>query len=413
MPDPIAFRKAIENELKRNLLPFWRERIIDNERGGFIAEMANNGTVRDDAPRGLILHSRLLWAFSALYRRLGDEIDLELARRAFECLESDFRDREHGGYFWRIGVDGQALDRSKKIYGQAFCVYALSEFHRATQETLALDRARHLYSLIEDHAHDAIHGGYIETRAADWSVSEDLRLSDKDMDAAKSMNTHLHVLEAFTNLYRVWPDSGVATRLRELLGLFGRHILDLSGGTHHGHLSHFFDEAWNPLSDTHTYGHDIESAWLLSKAAEALDSNDLEATIRLWVIELARTTLAQGVDPDGGLAYEGRNGTVVNPDRDWWCQAEAVVGFWHVYQLTGEPAFAEAAKKVWDFIDRHQVDRNHGEWFWRIRPDGSVDETEPKVSEWKGPYHSVRMCLEMLRRLDECHDGSRDEPAGL
>ncbi len=398
-----TLRAEIASELEGNLLPFWRERSVDNAHGGFVAEMASDGTVREGTPRGLILNSRLLWTFAALYRRLGQERDLELARHAFDVLESGFRDRENGGYFWQVDVDGRALDRSKKIYGQAFCTYAFSEFSLATGEPEPLAAARELFHLIERHAHDSENGGYIEARAADWSAASDLRLSAKDMDTAKSMNTHLHLLEAYTNLYRAWPDSTVATRLDELIGIFGRHIITRDADDRH--LQHFFDEAWNPCSDTRIYGHDIEAAWLLSEATEVLGDKELEATVRLWAIELARTTLVQAIDADGGLAFEGRGGEVVNADRDWWCQAEAVVGFWHVFELTGEPAFADAAVRIWRFIDRHLVDRNRGEWFWRVRADGTVDENEPKVSEWKGPYHTVRMCLEMARRLGDNANG--------
>jgi mannobiose 2-epimerase len=394
-----GLRKSIKRELCENLLPFWRDRSVDLDRGGFIAEMANDGTVHEDAPRGLILNSRLLWTFSALYRRLGDQRDLELARRAFEYLESNFMDREHGGYYWRLDADGQPVERSKKIYGHAFCVYALSELHLATGDASALQAAREIYDLIERHARDPHSGGYIEARAADWSEAADLRLSDRDMDEAKSMNTHLHILEAYTNLYRAWPDRGLASRLDELITIFGRHIISREPGG--WHLHHFFDEKWNLRSDTRTYGHDIEAAWLLGEAAEVLDDPELEASVRLWAMELARSTLVQAIDSDGGLTYEGRHGKVINPHRDWWCQAEAVVGFWHVHELTGDPAFAEAAVNCWHFIRNHQVDRSHGEWFWRVMADSSIDETEPKVSEWKGPYHNVRMCLEMMRRLNE------------
>jgi mannobiose 2-epimerase len=359
--------------------------------------MTNDGTVPEDAPRGLILYSRLLWTFAALYRYLGDERDFDLARRAHEVLESDFQDRENGGYVWRVDANGRVLDPSKKTYGQAFCIYALSEYALATGEPEALETARELFQLIERHAYDAGFGGYIEARAADWSAASDLRLSERDMDVAKSMNTHLHLLEAYTNLYRTWPDAAVASRLEELITIFGRRII--SRNAEDRHLHHFFGEEWDLRSDTRTFGHGIEAAWLLSEAAGVLGDEDLAATVRLWAIELARSTLAQAVDADGGLAYEGRSGEVTNSDRDWWCQAEAVVGFWHAYALTGETAFADAAAACWQFIDRHLVDRVHGEWFWRVRADGTIDEAQPKVSEWKGPYHTVRMCLEMMRRL--------------
>jgi mannobiose 2-epimerase len=395
--DQSALRDAIARELETNLLPFWRERSLDHRRGGFIAEMASDGSVRDDAPRGLILNARLLWTFSALFRELGDERDLALARRAFEVLEGRFRDREHGGYFWRIDAGGRPLDRSKKTYGQAFALYALAEHFRATSEPAALDAADELVELIDRHAHDHRFGGWIEARAADWSSAADLRLSDKDMDVAKSMNTHLHLLEAFTNLHRARPSGDTAERLTELLTIFDRHIL--GPDSHHRHLRPFFDEQWGLRSDSYTFGHDIEAAWLLSEAAEVLGDPEAEAATGAWAVELARAVLAQGLDADGGLAYEGRGGAVINHDHDWWCQAEAVVGFWHAFSLTGERTFAEAAAASWRFIDRYFVDRIHGEWFWRVRDDGTVDLAEPKVSEWKCPYHSIRMCLEMTRRL--------------
>ncbi len=402
-----ALRAAIEDELRGNLLPFWRQRSVDAARGGFIAEMAGDGSLRQGAAKGLILNARLLWTFAALFRRLGEDRDLELARRAADYLAARFRDREHGGYRWRVDPEGRPLDDVKKVYGQAFCVYALSELHLATGEAEPLAAARRLWELVEGQAHDARHGGYVEALAADWSAAADLRLSVRDMAAAKSMNTHLHLLEAWTNLYRAWPDAAVAARLRELIGLFERQILDRGPGPRAGHLHHFFDERWQVLSETYTYGHDIEAAWLLGEAAEVLGDGGLQQAVKGWSVEMARAVLAEGLDGDGGLACEGRDGRVIDAGREWWCQAEAVVGFWHACELTGEAAFAEAAERVWRFIQEKVVDRQGGEWFWRLRPDGSVDTAEPKVSEWKGPYHNTRMCLEMMRRIGGDADGQR------
>lgn len=404
--DAVALRQAIEGELRSNLLPFWREKSLDHVWGGFIAEMANDGTVRGDAAKGLVLNARLLWTFAALYRQLGDPRDLELARRAHEYLEAKFRDREHGGYVWRVDPDGRVLDRSKKVYGEAFCIYALSEYHLATGDGGALEAARRVYELVERHARDRRYGGYIESRAPDWSATNQLRLSDGDMNEAKSMNTHLHLLEAYTNLYRAWPDAGLAARLRELVDLFGRHILEGGSRPGSGHLRHFFDERWNVRSETYTYGHDIEASWLLDEAAEVLGDERLTAKVRQLGIEIARAVLSEALGADGGLAYEGRDGHVIDSRRDWWCQAEAVVGFWHAFALMGEERFSEAAARVWAFIGRRVVDRVNGDWFWRVRADGSVDPVQPKVSEWKCPYHSVRMCLEMMRRLGKAANGT-------
>lgn len=404
--DELGLREAVETELEENLLPFWRQRSVDPvdpNGGGFIAEMANDGTLRADAPNGLILNARLLWTFSSLFEARGDSRDLALARRAHDFLETSFRDRDNGGYLWRIDPSGRPLDGTKKIYGQAFAIYALAAYSAATSDVAAFEAARAMYQLIEDDAHDDKWGGYIEACAEDWSPAEELRLSDKDMDAAKSMNTHLHVLEAYTGLYRAWPDApdaekaSVTARLRELIELFGRHILDRRTG----HLHHFFDENWTVLSDSYTYGHDIEATWLLCEAAEALGDAEVTAAVEEWAVEIARAVADEAIDEDGGLAYEGRDGAVIDPNREWWCQAEAVVGFRQAYRLTGNEEFSDAALRIWEFIARWMVDREGGEWFWRVFPDGTIDEGEPKVSEWKGPYHNVRMCLEILRRIDD------------
>jgi mannobiose 2-epimerase len=394
--DRRKLRKSIEQELRGNLLPFWRERSLDHGRGGFIAEMTNNGTLREDAPKGLILNARLLWTFSALYRELGDKRDLDLARRAYEYLQEHFLDPDYGGYLWRVDRDGQPLEVVKKVYGQAFCVYALSEYHRGTGDADALRSAAETCNLIELHAHDARFGGYVEVLGADWSPAEDLRLSDKDMNVAKSMNNHLHLLEAYTTLHSVWPNPVVAARLRELICIFHERILNPNG-----HFDLFFDEQWKVRSDSYTSGHDIEGAWLLCEAAAELGDKELEAQVSRRAVEVAGAVYREALDKEGGLVYEGRDGKVIDSSREWWPQAEAMVGFWHAYRLTKEAAFAEAVARLWAFIEWRIVDRVHGEWFWRVRADGSVDEREPKVSEWKDPYHATRMCLEMMRALEE------------
>jgi mannobiose 2-epimerase len=404
--DPLTLRDAIEGELQSNLLPFWRERSLDRVHGGFIAEMASDGGVRGDAAKGLVLNARLLWTFSTLYRQLGEGRDLELARRAYEVLERSFRDREHGGYVWRVDPEGRPLDRSKKIYGQAFCIYALCEYDLATGDNGALEEARRVYELIEDHARDLANGGYIESRAPDWTATAELRLSDSDMNAPKSMNTHLHLLEAYTNLFRAWPEAGLAARVRELIDVFGDRILERGGRPGSGHLRHFFGEGWEVRSDTYTYGHDIEASWLLGEAAEVLGDARRASDVRRWGVETAEAVLDEALAVGGGLAYEGRRGEVIDARRDWWCQAEAVIGFWHAFSVTGEARFAEAAARVWDFIARELVDRVHGEWIWGVRADGSVNPGQPKVSEWKCPYHGVRMCLEMMRRLANSGQGA-------
>ncbi|MBP7933019.1 MAG: AGE family epimerase/isomerase [Phycisphaerae bacterium] len=391
-----ALAADIRRELLGNILPFWRLRTVDERHGGFIAEMSNDLQVSEAAAKGLILNARILWAFAAASRRLGQPEDRRLARRACDYLEQHLFDPEYGGYFWELEPDHRVRDDKKKIYGQAFCLYALSEYHLAFGEPQALHRAIDGFTRIEAGSHDPRNGGYLEVVNRDWTPCPDMRLSHKDMNAAKSMNNHLHLLEGYTNLYRVWPDATLALRLRELIDLFANRILNAD----QTHFQHFFDIYWRPLSDTYTFGHDIEGSWLLCEAAKVLGDERLLADVRATAVRLARAVLSEGLDHDGGLLYEGRDGQIIDANKEWWPQSEAVVGFYNAWQLTGEPPFREAAARCWQFIQDKIVDHRYGEWFWRVSRTGVPDLSMPKVSIWKCPYHNGRCCLEMLERLE-------------
>ena len=367
---------------------------MDERRGGFIGQMSNDLHVQDDAPKGLILNARILWTFSAAYAYTQDETDRTLARRAYDYLKNHFLDKEHGGYFWELHPNGTVLDDKKKVYGEAFCLYALAEYYRVFGEAQALEQAAHVFDLIEAHAHDDQYGGYFEVMSRDWQPCEDMRLSDKDMNEKKSMNNHLHILEGYTHLLRVWPDWHLADRLRELIDLFRGHIVN----ARQTHLQHFFDEQWIPRSDSYTFGHDIEGSWLLYEAAQTLSDQCLMMEVRSLAVRIARAVLTEGLDADGGLCYEGRDGRIINSNKEWWPQAEAVVGFYNAWQLTEDDAFLQAAQRCWQFIQDHVVDHRYGEWFWCIRPDGTPDPHQPKVSPWKCPYHNGRCCLEIIHR---------------
>jgi mannobiose 2-epimerase len=447
-PSDKELAASARRELLEDILPFWRRHTVDERRGGFIGQMSNDLHIQDDAPKGLILNARILWTFSAAYAYTQDDQDGALARRAYEYLTDHFLDREHGGYFWELDPGGTVRDDKKKIYGEAFCIYALSEYFRVFHEPAALQQAMAVFDLIEAHARDAQYGGYFEVMSRDWQPGEDMRLSDKDMNEKKSMNNHLHVLEGYTNLLRVLPWRGrpglalrvegvgtpnaihrvwepfpssnrgqdardtqgqdaLATSLRGLIDIFQRHILNAE----QTHLQHFFDDAWAPKSDSYTFGHDIEASWLLCEAAEGLGDQRLMTEVQNVALRIARTALAAGLDADGGLFYEGREGRIINPNKEWWPQAEAVVGFYNAWQLTGEDAFREAAVRCWQFIQNRVVDHEHGEWFWCIRPDGTPDPAVPKVSFWKGPYHNGRCCLELIRRCSTPAPGGDSSPA--
>ena len=391
-----ALAAAARRELLEDILPFWRERTVDAERGGFIAEMSNDLQIRPEAGKGLILNARILWTFSATARFSNDQADRALAQRAYDYLIEHFLDRDHGGYYWELDPAGVVVDVTKKIYGQAFCVYALCEYHRAFDDPAALQHAIDVFRLIESRSRDPVHGGYGEALSRDWQPIEDVRLSDKDLNERKSMNTHLHVLEGYTNLYRVWPDAQLRALLMELIAVFFTHIIDHQ--TNHFH--HFFDEEWRPRSDSYTFGHDIEGSWLLCEAAEATEHEPTIATVRKSALEIAHCVLEEAVDADGGLYYEGRSLRIIDSNKEWWPQAEAVVGFLNAYEISKEEIFLQAALRCWDFIDRRIIDRVHGEWFWRVDRHGNPDPNEPKVSMWKCPYHNGRACLEIIRRAE-------------
>ncbi len=389
--------RRVHAHLFDHILPFWCGPAVDHERGGWMAWLANDLKPDRTQPKGLIVHSRILWAFSAVHQLQPDPLYRQMAERAFDYLMTKFWDAHHGGAFWRLDDRGNVLDDSKKIYGQAFCIYALTEFHRAFNSAPGLARAQELFALVECHAHDANFEGYVEVCRQDWSAAgPEARLSDKDPSEKKSMNNHLHVLEAYTNLHRVAPSLLLEQRLRELIQLFLQRILD----SNTGHLHHFFGEQWQVRSATYTFGHDIEASWLLCEAAEVLGDAALLNETRLVALRMAAVARDEGLAADGGLYYEGQGGRVIDDGRECWPQAEAVVGFLNAFQLGGDASYLETSQRVWDFIGLNLVDRVHGEWFWRINPDGLPDPNLPKVSEWKGPYHATRACLETLHRLE-------------
>ena len=390
------FAAQVSDHLFDFYLPFWCGPALDTEKGGWMGWLSNDLKPDRTKPKGLIVHARILWAFSAAHRRRPKPVYEEMAGRAFDYLTNQFWDGEHGGAYWQLDDSGQVVDDAKKIYGQAFCIYALTEFHRAFGHEPALARAQELFELLERHAHDDSFGGYFEVCRRNWSAAgTEARLSERDMNEKKSMNNHLHVLEAFTNLHRVWPAPAVTQRLHELIQLFFDRILD----TRTNHLRHFFDEQWNVRSDTYTFGHDIEASWLLCEAAEVLGDMRLLSACRSLAVQMAEEAFNEGLGADGALCYEGRDGQIVDFGHECWPQAEAVVGFLNAYEISGNAKYLGAAMRVWHYIQQKLVDRVHGEWFWRINPDGKPDATLPKVSEWKGPYHATRACLEALHRL--------------
>ena len=394
--------EKIEAELRSNILPFWMRHGIDEEFGGFRGRISNELVIDPLAEKGLILNARILWTFSRVYEVYGEQQFLDVARRAYEYIAEHFRDVEHGGVYWMVDYQGAPTDTKKRIYGQAFTLYAMAEYYHATKDKSALAIAIHQFELIEKYSYDPENGGYFETFERDWTIAHDQRLSEVDMDEKKSMNTHLHVMEGYALLLQVWENGTLRNRLRELIEIFLGRMLNQ---TNH-HLLMFFDEKWQPKSDHISYGHDIEASWLMVEAAEALGEASLLEESKAEAVRMAQAVYDEGLDGDGGLLYEADSAGLIDTDKHWWPQAEAVVGFLNAYEISGREHFLKAAERSWEFIDARIVDHVNGEWFWKVSRDGAVRDGDFKVDAWKCPYHNSRACLEAIRRLASLREGA-------
>ncbi len=395
------YRQQVEQELE-NILAYWMKYTIDLKNGGFYGKIDNANTTNEKAEKGSVLNSRILWTFSAAYNHAKKPAYLQTAERAFKYIHNYFIDKKYGGVFWTVDYIGNPADTKKQMYALAFAMYGLSEYYEAGKDERAKQSAIDLYKAIVDRSYDKINGGYMEAFTRDWKEIKDLRLSAKDSNEKKSMNTHLHILEAFANLYRVWPDATLKQRITELIHLFLDHIIDKETD----HLVLFFDETWNPKSDIISYGHDIEAAWLVQEAAEIIHDNALLQKVKERSVKVAEAA-ERGLDNDGGLWYEKEvSANHLIKEKHWWPQAEAMVGFYNSYQVTNDRSFLEKSLNSWHFIQRQILDKKDGEWFWGVREDYSVMQDEDKAGLWKCPYHNGRACLEILKRIPQTPEGA-------
>lgn len=393
------YRKEMKQELE-DILAYWTKFTIDKDYGGFVGKIDHDNKIHPDAPKGSVLNSRILWTFSAAYNLTKNQKYLEIAQRAFHYIIDYFIDKEFGGVYWTVDYQGNPFDTKKQIYALSFAVYGLTEFYRAAKNEKALQSALNIYNDIIRHSYDEKNGGYIEALTRDWRGIGDLRLSEKDANEKKSMNTHLHVLEAFVNLHRVSPTESLEVQLHELIRLFTENIISKRTD----HLVLFFDDEWNERSGIVSYGHDIEASWLIQEAAEAIDNKSLLLEVKERSLALTKAA-AEGLDADGGLWYE------YNPEQNHlikqkhsWPQAEAMIGFFNAWQNTGDEIYLHQSLKSWEFVRKYMHDKTCGEWYWGVYEDYSPMNKEDKVGIWKCPYHNSRACIEIINRINSIID---------
>lgn len=391
--DAETLRTEIVENIKECVLPFWLEHTID-PAGGFYGMVMRDGTPVPDAPKGGVLNARILWTFSQAYRLYRDEAYLNMANRAQRYFIDHLIDPVYGGTFWQINADGTPQEGDiKQTYGLAYAIYGLSEHYRATKNEESLQKAVEIYRTMEEKVLDKEQDGYIESFTREWGTPDKIGY-DGDGTATKTMNTHIHVLEAYTSLYRVWPDEALRGRLKTILELLTTKLYDAN----RKHLILYCDNDWNNLSDIDSYGHDIETSWLLSEAAEVLGDEEMIEKINGIAIEMVDVALKEGLNEQGAMMYE-RHGEHYRKVSSWWCQAESIVGCINAYQLTGDEAYLAHAKRFWKFIKAYHVDNEYGEWFRSVSLDGKPDLKEAKVSLWNCPYHNSRMGFEVDVRL--------------
>ena len=391
-------KRQMQDVLEQNILRFWIDNMQDREHGGFYGRMDGHGRLHPDAEKGAILNARILWTFSSAYRLLRKQEYLDMATRAKDYIIEHFIDHQCGGIYWSVDYMGRPLDTKKQFYAIGFALYGMSEYARATGDKEALDYAIRLFQCIEQHALDHEYNGYTEACTREWGQLADMRLSDLDANFPKSQNTHLHIIEPYTNLYRIWKSVGLEHALRNIIGIFTDRILNPE--THH--LDLFFEMDWTRgAGHLESYGHDIECSWLMHEAVLVLGDPQVIARVEPIVREVAKAS-EKGLQSDGSMIHEANLTTGhVDDDLHWWVQAENVVGWFNIYQHFGDPAAWQRACRGWEYIKSQLVDYEHGEWYWSRHADGTLNLDDDKAGFWKCPYHNGRMCMEIMERKIE------------
>ena len=417
MTEIAQIKAEMQDVVENNILSFWFDQMQDRRQRGFYGQMRGDGTLVPEADKGCILNARILWSFSAAYRVLRKPDYLMAATRAKDYILEHFIDKIYGGAYWSLDSEGNPLDTKKQFYAIGFVIYGLTEFARATGDPEAFDYAIRLYDCIEQHSWAPQYGGYIEACTREWETIADMRLSDLDANYPKSQNTHLHIIEPYTNLFRLmqerpelmqgrpcplateesWRDVSlrVEKSLRQLIDIFCDKILNPE--THH--LDLFFDMDWTRGAGwLESYGHDIECSWLMHEAALVLGDKQVLQKVEP-IVRLVAKASEKGLNADGSMTHEANLDTGhVDADRHWWVQAEAVVGFLNIYQHFGDTEALQHGLHCWQYIKDNLIDWKNGEWYWSRDPEGNINLKDDHAGFWKCPYHNSRMCLEIIER---------------
>lgn len=393
--------QSFKDHLQKVIIPFWNQ-LKDEEFGGFYGYVEGDGTILKKEVKGVILNSRILWFYSQAYIQFMDDKLLEMARHAYDFLVNNCIDTTYGGVYWSLNYKGEVEDDIKHCYNQAFAIYALSTYYEACGDKSALSHAYDIFNIIENKCHDD--GGYLEAFYRDFTKADNDKLSENGVLADRTMNTLLHVLEAYTQLYKVDCDKNVGESLRAILDCFNDKVYNPEKKM----CEVFFDMDYNSIIDLDSYGHDIEASWLINCACDALNDAEYSEKMLPVIMGLAygcyNNSMDEAVskksDSLAAMNMEIENG-VTNKTKVWWIQAEAVTGYYNAYERDSEKIeYKEISEKVWNFIQKYVVDEKHGEWVENIEDLNNIDYTQALAQPWKCPYHNGRMCLEMMRRLE-------------
>ncbi len=402
------YLKVFTSELHDNILSYWMKYGVEKEGHGFYGAVDLNNEPVLAANKTSVLNARILWTFAAAATKYPGRGYEDIAHIAYRVVTEDFADKEHGGFYMELSSDNEVANDIKHTYAQAFVIYSLCKYYEFNPVAEVMEKVQESFYFLDNKTKDPAHRGYLESFTRDWTLYEENRMADNN--EPKSMNTHLHILEAYAAVYKIWKDELVKQRLAELLDIFINHII-----REEGHLGVFFFADFSETDSSKaicSFGHDIEASWLIWEAAVILGDTSITAKIKPLILKMAEAVLRVGVDKDGGLFLEStRYGSHVRTNKHWWLQAENLVGFMNAFQLTGESKYWDTVKLSWDFIDKHVIDHEGGEWFTKVNRLGTAYLIEPeddpspyyrndwKIDPWKCPYHNGRAMIELTNRI--------------